>query len=173
MTKCKFGGWRGEKTGERVTDVKRCKIFLKNKSPISSSRFPSTSYGRLYTLKTVHTNPHVCYRVNDQHSVRTHGFNWHILPPPLVSGRTCIYENVVSIELKPLQNGAVGIPLTQVMVEFIHYHWGPKPADKAPLTPTARKSSTYPKDWDSIISKQHQCLQWPLEILEDCSEKDT
>lgn len=42
--------------------------------------------------------------------------------PPLVSGRTRIYENVVPIELNPLQNGAVGIPLAQVMVEFTHYH---------------------------------------------------
>lgn len=83
-------------------------------------------------------------------SVRSHGFNWpahsYTAGTPLsVSGRTCIYENVVPIELNPLQNGAVGIPLVQVTVEFIHYHWGPKPADKAPLISTARKSSTYLK----------------------------
>lgn len=41
MTKRKF---RGEKAGEgRITDVRRQKMFMKNKSPISSSRFPSTS----------------------------------------------------------------------------------------------------------------------------------
>lgn len=45
----------------------------------------------------------------------------HILTP-LVSGRTRIYENVVPIELNPLQNGAAGILLIQVMVEFILYH---------------------------------------------------
>lgn len=46
----------------------------------------------------------------------------HILTPPVVSGRTHIYENVVPMEINPLQNGAAGIPLVQVMVEFIHYH---------------------------------------------------
>lgn len=43
----------------------------------------------------------------------------HILTPPLVSGRTCIHENVVPIELNQLQKGAAGILLIQVMVEFI------------------------------------------------------
>lgn len=46
----------------------------------------------------------------------------HILTPPLVSGMTCIYENVVPIELNPLKHGAVGILLVQVMGEFLRYH---------------------------------------------------
>lgn len=75
MTKCKFGGGGNGK----VTDVRTRKMFLMNKSPISSSRFSSTSP---YPCKIVCSRGlfmlmlNVCYRAYDPHSKGDHRFKW-------------------------------------------------------------------------------------------------
>lgn len=166
MTKCKFGGGGNGK----VTDVRTRKMFLMNKSPISSSRFSSTSP---YPCKIVCSRGLfmlmlMCVTERMTHTqkgtIDSSGLHGPYMagPSPPVSGYqasrkdSCLWECCANLATSTAKWNS-RFP-THMANDGIHL-LPTKPADKAPLPSTARKSPTYPKDWVSTTSRQHRCLQ--------------